>query len=193
MISGTSPGRQAGRVRRAGPGAAPVLRGHPGAPGAQEPARPGRTRCSRAWSAARSPTLEADQLARRSSRGSLTLTKWCVRVDRRAVPAAAIFRVVTDQVTMPGGQGRRPRRRAPSRRGRGGGARRRRTGWCWSASTGTRSGSYLWELPAGLIDVDGRGRWPTAALRELAEEADLTAGRWSMLVDLSPRPASPTR
>ena len=34
------PGRAAGRVRRAGPGAAPVLRRHPGASGAQEPADP---------------------------------------------------------------------------------------------------------------------------------------------------------
>ncbi len=40
----------------------------------------------------------------------------------------------------------------------------------------------LWELPAGLLDVPGEP--PVgAAQRELAEEADLTATRWDVLVD----------
>lgn len=43
-------------------------------------------------------------------------------------------------------------------------------------------GSYLWEPPAGLLDVPGE---PTerAAARELSEEADLQAGSWHVLVD----------
>jgi 8-oxo-dGDP phosphatase len=48
-------------------------------------------------------------------------------------------------------------------------------------------GRHLWELPAGLMDVSGE-ELPTAALRELAEEADLTAGRVDVLVDLHSSP-----
>jgi 8-oxo-dGTP pyrophosphatase MutT (NUDIX family) len=40
----------------------------------------------------------------------------------------------------------------------------------------------LWELPAGLLDVAGEPPLE-AARRELAEEADLRAGRWDLLVD----------
>ncbi|WP_213455315.1 NUDIX domain-containing protein [Rhizomonospora bruguierae] len=47
----------------------------------------------------------------------------------------------------------------------------------------------LWELPAGLIDVKGEDL-PAAALRELGEEADLTAGRLETLVDLHPTPGA---
>ncbi len=43
-------------------------------------------------------------------------------------------------------------------------------------------GAYDWEIPAGLLDVDGEPPEVTAA-RELHEEADLTAGRWATLVD----------
>jgi ADP-ribose pyrophosphatase len=40
----------------------------------------------------------------------------------------------------------------------------------------------LWEVPAGLLDVVGEdGR--LAAARELAEESDLQAARWDVLVD----------
>ena len=48
-------------------------------------------------------------------------------------------------------------------------------------------GMTLWELPAGLLDVDGEPPLQ-AAQRELAEEADLRAGRWDVLLDwvLSP-------
>lgn len=48
-------------------------------------------------------------------------------------------------------------------------------------------GRYLWELPAGLIDVAGESL-VAAASRELAEEADLTAARWDLLVDMFPSP-----
>jgi ADP-ribose pyrophosphatase len=42
--------------------------------------------------------------------------------------------------------------------------------------------SYLWEPPAGLLDVPGEDLL-LAAARELAEEADLRAERWDVLVD----------
>jgi ADP-ribose pyrophosphatase len=48
-------------------------------------------------------------------------------------------------------------------------------------------GEYLWELPAGLADMTGETAVGTA-VRELAEEADLTADRWDLLVDLHPSP-----
>ncbi|MCG5447358.1 NUDIX hydrolase [Micromonospora sp. NIE79] len=48
-------------------------------------------------------------------------------------------------------------------------------------------GRHLWELPAGLMDVSGE-ELPVAALRELAEEADLTAARVDVLVDLHSSP-----
>ena len=43
-------------------------------------------------------------------------------------------------------------------------------------------GMYLFEPPAGLLDIDGEPAWQTAA-RELAEEAGLEAQAWSVLVD----------
>ncbi|GAA0547927.1 NUDIX hydrolase [Paractinoplanes ferrugineus] len=45
----------------------------------------------------------------------------------------------------------------------------------------------LWELPAGLRDVAGE-ELVAGAARELAEEADLRAGRWDLLVDLHTSP-----
>lgn len=43
-------------------------------------------------------------------------------------------------------------------------------------------GMSMWELPAGLLDVAGEPPFEAAA-RELAEEADLRAGRWHTLLD----------
>jgi 8-oxo-dGTP pyrophosphatase MutT (NUDIX family) len=43
-------------------------------------------------------------------------------------------------------------------------------------------GMTLWELPAGLLDVEGEDPLD-AAKRELAEEADLRAERWDVLAD----------
>jgi len=48
-------------------------------------------------------------------------------------------------------------------------------------------GKRLWELPAGLCDIDGEDLARTAA-RELAEEADLHAARFDLLVDLHTSP-----
>jgi 8-oxo-dGTP pyrophosphatase MutT (NUDIX family) len=47
----------------------------------------------------------------------------------------------------------------------------------------------LWEAPAGLLDVAGEDARDAAA-RELAEEADLTAGRWDVLVDYFTSPGA---
>lgn len=45
----------------------------------------------------------------------------------------------------------------------------------------------LWEIPAGLMDVDGETALG-AARRELAEEVGLAADRWTVLVDLASSP-----
>jgi len=52
-------------------------------------------------------------------------------------------------------------------------------------------GAYEWELPAGLLDVDGEPPQLTAA-RELAEEADRTAATWRTLVDYVSSPGGST-
>ena len=44
-----------------------------------------------------------------------------------------------------------------------------------------------WEVPAGLLDIEGEPPADTAR-RELAEEADLTASRWSELVSINTSP-----
>ncbi len=46
-----------------------------------------------------------------------------------------------------------------------------------------------WELPAGLLDV-AREDPALAAARELAEEVELSAGRWDVLVDFYASPGS---
>lgn len=51
------------------------------------------------------------------------------------------------------------------------------------------TGCELWELPAGLLDVPGEHPLD-AARRELAEEADLKADRWDLLVDFYATPGS---
>ena len=51
--------------------------------------------------------------------------------------------------------------------------------------------SYLWEPPAGLLDVAGEDP-QVAAARELAEEADLVADQWHVLVDFYNSPGGST-
>ncbi|HET7415191.1 MAG TPA: NUDIX hydrolase [Arthrobacter sp.] len=51
------------------------------------------------------------------------------------------------------------------------------------------TGMNLWEIPAGLLDVQGED-FQKAAARELAEEADLTADQWHVLVDFFNSPGS---
>ncbi|HJF14843.1 MAG TPA: NUDIX hydrolase [Enteractinococcus helveticum] len=50
-------------------------------------------------------------------------------------------------------------------------------------------GQDCWEIPAGLLDVEGESHLVTAQ-RELAEEADLQAADWSVLVDHYPSAGS---
>ncbi|MHA6511476.1 NUDIX domain-containing protein [Tessaracoccus sp. Z1128] len=47
----------------------------------------------------------------------------------------------------------------------------------------------LVEIPAGLLDLDGE-EWVVAAQRELAEEAELQATRWDVLVDMCTTPGA---
>lgn len=47
----------------------------------------------------------------------------------------------------------------------------------------------LVEIPAGLLDLDGE-EWLIAAQRELAEEAELQAARWDVLVDMCTTPGA---
>ncbi|MEQ4521093.1 NUDIX hydrolase [Pseudarthrobacter sp. B907] len=50
-------------------------------------------------------------------------------------------------------------------------------------------GMALWEIPAGLLDVEGE-EFVAGAARELAEEADLVAERWNVLADFFNSPGS---
>ncbi|MGN5733029.1 NUDIX domain-containing protein [Arthrobacter psychrochitiniphilus] len=47
----------------------------------------------------------------------------------------------------------------------------------------------LWEIPAGLLDVQGED-FVVGAARELAEEADLVAAQWHVLTDFFNSPGS---
>ncbi|WP_422768673.1 NUDIX domain-containing protein [Plantactinospora sp. WMMC1484] len=106
--------------------------------------------------------------------------------DRREQFRGRVFSVVTDQVTMPGG-------RVVSR------DYVRHVGAVGVLALDERGRAVLirqyrhplrrviWELPAGLTDVAGEEP-PAAALRELAEEADLAAGRLDLLVDVHTSP-----
>lgn len=49
----------------------------------------------------------------------------------------------------------------------------------------------LWEIPAGLLDIPGEDSL-VAAERELAEEADLKAARWDVLVNFFTSPGGST-
>lgn len=48
-------------------------------------------------------------------------------------------------------------------------------------------GRRLWEMPAGLLDVEGEDPLETAR-RELREEAGLEAAEWAVLLDVAPSP-----
>ena len=50
-------------------------------------------------------------------------------------------------------------------------------------------GMDLWEIPAGLLDVEGED-FVVGAARELAEEADLAAAEWNVLADFFNSPGS---
>jgi 8-oxo-dGDP phosphatase len=107
-------------------------------------------------------------------------------VSRREPFRGAIFSVVSDDVTMPGG----------------GTARRDWVRHVDAAAVVALDesgrivlvrqyrhavGEFMWEIPAGLVDVAGESGVETAK-RELAEEADLTAARWDLLVEAHTSP-----
>lgn len=48
-------------------------------------------------------------------------------------------------------------------------------------------GTREWEIPAGILDVDGESPL-TGAQRELGEEVDLVAAEWSLLADFATTP-----
>jgi len=50
-------------------------------------------------------------------------------------------------------------------------------------------GMDLWEIPAGLLDIEGED-FVVGAARELAEEADLAAATWNVLADFFNSPGS---
>ncbi|MEE2530656.1 NUDIX hydrolase [Pseudarthrobacter sp. J75] len=50
-------------------------------------------------------------------------------------------------------------------------------------------GMDLWEIPAGLLDIEGED-FVVGAARELAEEADIAAGTWHVLADFFNSPGS---
>lgn len=50
-------------------------------------------------------------------------------------------------------------------------------------------GMDLWEIPAGLLDIEGED-FVVGAARELAEEADIAAGTWNVLADFFNSPGS---
>ena len=105
------------------------------------------------------------------------------RTERYAGP---IFTVYTDKVTMPGGHA--AERDITENKGAVGVVA------VDDAGRVVLIGQYrhpvrrrLWELPAGLRDVGGEDMVVTAA-RELAEETDLAAGRYDLLIDLHTSP-----
>ena len=107
-------------------------------------------------------------------------------LDHREVFRGAIFTLFTDEVSMPGG----------------GSSRRdylRHQGSVVIAALDAADrivlirqyrhavGTHMWELPAGLLDVHGEAPVRTAA-RELAEEVDLVAARWDLLIQVHASP-----
>ena len=51
-------------------------------------------------------------------------------------------------------------------------------------------GAFLWEVPAGLLDGGPEETLVGAAKRELAEETDLQASQWDVLVDFGTSPGA---
>jgi ADP-ribose pyrophosphatase len=100
--------------------------------------------------------------------------------------ATNIFRIVTDEVVMPAG--RPVRRDYMVHIGAVGVVAIDDAGRVVLVCQYRHAlGRAIWELPAGLMDVDGEPLH-VAAARELAEEADLRAERWDLLADVHTSP-----
>src|SRR4029450_13528714 len=148
-----------GGVHRAGPGPAPVLHGHPGAPGAEEPAhaaasavrrvRPGRRRVRRGRRApGRSGRAPGCGLVSAFTHETLS------RTPRYSGP---VFSVYTDKVTMSGGG--TAERDVTENKGAVGVAAVDDVGRVGLVRQYRHPvHRRLWELPAGLRDGDGAGR-----------------------------------
>jgi 8-oxo-dGDP phosphatase len=107
-------------------------------------------------------------------------------VSRESRYEGPIFSVVTDEVTM--SSGGTARRDVVHNKGAVGVVALDEVGRVVLIKQYRHAvGQRLWELPAGLRDVSGEGLARTAA-RELAEEADLRAGRFHLLIDLYTSP-----
>jgi ADP-ribose pyrophosphatase len=103
-------------------------------------------------------------------------------VDSEEKYRGHIFKVVTDSVTMPDGQV--AGRDVVEKRGAVGVVALFEDGRVVLVRQYRHPvRQHLWELPAGLIDVDGE-ELPDVARRELMEEADLRAARVEHLIDL---------
>jgi 8-oxo-dGTP pyrophosphatase MutT (NUDIX family) len=101
-----------------------------------------------------------------------------------------VFSVVTDEVLMPGGQ-YAPRDYVVHVGAVGAVAIDEQDRVVLVQQYRHPVGERLWELPAGLMDVEGEDL-AAAAARELAEEADLRAERWEMLIDIHTTPGAST-
>ncbi len=111
-------------------------------------------------------------------------------LSRRELYSGPLFDIVADEVTMPGG-GRAQRDYL------------RHVGAVGIVALDDAGrvvlvrqyrhpvAQMLWELPAGLVDVPGEASVATAR-RELAEEADLLADRWDLLIDIYTTPGCST-
>ena len=177
-ISGTSPDGRLVEFVELDRERAPVLRGHPGAPGVQEPARPGRTRCSPAFVARGAWTTHAaDRLPVDAGAGRQPMRSRHGRVTRDdasrrprstrpgASPSSERFRGADVQRRHRRGR-RCPAAASAARDVRACTPARSAVvaldddgpGACWSASTGTRSARCCGSCRPGCSTSTARTR-----------------------------------
>ena len=151
VISGTSPDSSAGGVHRAARRGPPLLRGHPGAPGAEVPADPAAPAVRRTGRGGPGPPAGHPAAGRRRSPVIVLAGDAARAIRRTSWPVESVTDVLAercqrrawsqDQVRTPDGElidprvpGRIPARSASSPSTSTIGSR-------WSGSTGTRSGT----------------------------------------------------
>ena len=204
VVSGTLAGRPAGRVRRAARATCTRSSSAPRRTRSSRAGRPGRTRCSRRSSAPRSTTSAADRLPV-DDREPATAGRRPATMDasgRAGVPRVTDFDVVVlrrpstpgrcstlrrDQVADARRRHGRPRGRRARRGGRRRRARRRRPGGA-DPPVPAPGRRHLWELPAGLLDVAGEDAAGRPRGASWPRRSALAAGRWRLLVDVTPSP-----